>query len=127
MKATFEQPTKEGFNPNHRKESAFMAEYAVFPADAKRPAVTLRIYGTGARNYACLWVNAGGIHTIGSDFAGGYGYHRPSAAAYGAFKKAGFTFDEGFSGYGESAMEAACLAVAECLGVSGAWIHKANA
>jgi hypothetical protein len=63
------------------------------------------------------------IHTQGSGRAGGYGYHRPSAAAGEAIRNAGFELltDEGkpcdIGGVGDSAIEQALCAIADAIGL----------
>lgn len=112
MKATWN--TKEGhINTNHRKEDKFYKQLSglVFDNGKFREAVTLRLYATDARIYACVWMYS--PYTAGSDYAGGYGYHRASAAAESAFHHAGITFDEGFGGRGDSAMREAVAAACE--------------
>lgn len=122
MKASFTmQGDGYGLKPSHRKENHFQEEITVF--DGKKEVVNLRIYGTGARNYACVWVKSPAHVVNGSGWAGGYGYHRPSAAAEEAFRAAGFTFDEHFGGCGESAMQDAAIAVAKAAGAVDPWIH----
>jgi hypothetical protein len=63
----------------------------------------------------------------GSGSAGGYGYHRPSAAAQEAIENAGFTLANRIDGVGESAMREAVLAIAAALGYPGAFLHTAHA
>jgi hypothetical protein len=133
MEAIFNRDFKTKFNRNHRKENGgFMYEYA---AIVRRPeykdcaaVVTLRVYGTGARNYACLWVQSAkkDIYTQGSDYAGG-GYHRPSAAAHGAIINAGFTLSEDIDGRGDRAIINAVKALAAAAGHPNALIHVAHA
>ena len=78
------------FNPNDRKDNGRLYEFAVIAAmpDYKiENPVICRIYGTAShkRIYACLWTydrrNGNYVSRSGSGWAGGYGYHRPSAAA----------------------------------------------
>jgi hypothetical protein len=97
----------------HRKENNFMYSYIgiVVIKKAVKQAVDLRIYGTNSRNYCCLWLNNGKQWAAGSAFAGGYGYHRPSAAAAEALKKAGVTLSEDIDGRGDSAIESALFAL----------------
>lgn len=56
------------------------------------------------------------LHQSGSGSAGGYGYHRPSAAVQEAATNAGFKFTRAFDGVGDSAVEEAVLAMAKALG-----------
>lgn len=75
--------------------------------------VDVRIGETNSNCYACVWINDADKLGYGSGKAGGYGYHKASAAIAEAFKKAGVEFDESFSGYGDEAMKEAIKAVAE--------------
>jgi hypothetical protein len=101
----------------HRKENNFMEEYLglAVVGNQIRTAVNLRIYGTDSRNYCCVWINNGQEWGAGSDYAGGYGYHRPSAAAHGALIKAGVQLSEPIDGRGDSAIKEAVLAVLDAL------------
>lgn len=131
MKATYSPTAKTKFTTAHRKEGkCFFRSISVISLaskpwnDGRMPEpISARIYGTGSGNTACLWINATnkkhpeGIHTSGSGRAGGYGYHRPSAALGEAIVNAGFTLDESISGRGESAMREAMLAIAKEIGV----------
>ena len=120
----------ENFNRNHRKENHFMEQYTalVSTKDGMREAVTLRVYGTKTMNYVCLWFNNGNQWAAGTGIAGGYGYHRPSAAAAEALTKAGVEFPERISGYGDEAIRDAVQALAKKLYPrKKVYIHKAHA
>ena len=131
-----EKSTK--FSRSHRRENGgFQQEFTALvhpgPEGARynemRAVVTLRIYGTAARNYACLWT-AGDKpeHSRnGSGQAGGYGYHRPSSAAQEAIENAGFALSRRIDGVGDSAIREAVLAIAACLGFPQALLHCAHA
>lgn len=60
--------------------------------------VTVRTYGGirpgGSRNYVSLWATGYGKYLAGHGQAGGWGYHRPSAAAQNAFESAGVKLSE---------------------------------
>lgn len=103
----------------HRKEKNFMEEFiGLAVVDGKiKTAVNLRVYGTQARNTACLWVHNEGWTTSGSGSgsAGGYGYHRPSAAVAEAFEKAGIELSVDINGRGDTAVQDAVLALTEYL------------
>lgn len=126
MTATFKEmnkPTK--FNINHRKDNHFhkqITAVAIDVAGRAYDAVTLRIYGTDARSYACLWTSsncswegAKDYWRNGSGCAGGYGYHRASAAAAEAIENAGIELDEEISGRGNNAMCEAVRAIARAM------------
>lgn len=76
--------------------------------------VDLRIGQTDTTAYACVWFYSNGC-AYGSGKAGGYGYHRASAAAESAFRAAGMVFDSGFGGCGDSATREAMQAAGEYL------------
>jgi hypothetical protein len=101
----------------HRKEKSFMEQYSgiVIIDGELQEAVTLRLYGTNARNYACLWYNDKNAWGSGSGVAGGYGYHRPSAAAAEAFQSAGVQLTNDISGRGDRAIEEAVVALTKAL------------
>jgi hypothetical protein len=118
------QPTENGFNRNHRKENKIMYVYhGLAVQDGKvNEAIDLRIYGTDSRNYCCVWI-MGDKYSSGSDYAGGYGYHRPSAAAEGAIFNAGVKLDKYISGRGDNAIEEAVKAITEYLYPNADIIH----
>ena len=82
-----------------------------------RELVDLRIGQTDATAYACVWLHVAGYGTYahGSGRAGGYGYHRASAAAESAFCSAGMTFNVSFGGCGDTMMREAVQASGEYL------------
>lgn len=106
---------QDGINIKDRREDNYQESLlGVVVDDGKlKVVVDLRIYGTKSKNYACVWVhdNKHDIHCSGSGSAGGYGYHRPSAAASEAFAKAGIEFDSELSGRGDSVMEHAVYTI----------------
>lgn len=53
----------------------------------------------------------------GSSRAGGYGYHRPSQAAEGAFTAAGVRLSHPVGGVGDEAVFSAMLALGRALGI----------
>lgn len=122
MKAEISNPQQNGRNYGGEKEMT--AAYIVIGIGASRLDVdeiaTLRIYMGRSRNasrvYASLWVHGKGVHCAGSGWAGGYGYHKPSAAAAAAFADAGICLDEGIAGRGDSAITSALHAVGIALG-----------
>ena len=67
------------------------------------------------------------IHTQGSGSAGGYGYHRPSAAAHEAIHNAGFRLSQAIDGRGDSAITDALCAIARCLGIVRFGIVRSHA
>lgn len=135
MKATYNKNAKTKFTTFHRKENKcyFDSYTALVPYFNKytnredlKAIVELRLYGTGNSNTAAIWINDTEIHTSGTGSAGGYGYHRPSAAAAEAITNAGFELDNPIAGRGDSAIEEAVMAIAESLGYKNASIFHAH-
>jgi hypothetical protein len=117
--------TGKGFNRNHRKEKHFYKELLVI-TPALKQVITCRFYGTQAMSYCCIWVN-GGTYSSGSGSAGGYGYHRASAAAAEAITAAGYTLERSIAGSGDSAIEEALINMARVEGYPEAKIFSAHA
>lgn len=69
------------------------------------------------------------VNTAGGGRAGGYGYHKASAALEVALMCAGFTFSNAIAGRGETAMTEALKACAVALGydTDHLFIHNAHA
>ena len=91
--------------------------------------VDARLGATDSFHYASIWLNVryydnDYYNTCGSargaGKAGGWGYHRASAALDSAFRRAGMKFNIGCSGMGESAMR-------NCLLAAGEYLKPANA
>lgn len=137
MKATIKEVKQTKFTTSHRKEGkCYFESYTAIVNSTdyegkptmKTP-VELRLYGTGAKNFACLWVHDSsnsGVSRNGSGSAGSYGYHRPSAAAAEAISNAGFELSEDISGRGSQAIETAIKAIAEALGYSNVFVFHAH-
>lgn len=135
QKATFLPSAKEKFSLSHRKEGKcqfdeWAALAPVFNEYSKKTElktiVSLRLYYTGTTSYACIWINGKQIHSHGSGSAGGYGYHKPSAAAAEAIRNAKFDLSIDISGVGDSAIEIAVLSIAKTVGYAKAMIHHAH-
>ncbi len=116
-------------NRNHRKENNAFYSYSLIDLDKGSELAVIRLYysASGARNYACLWVRAENYYASGSGYAGGGGYHRPSAAAADAFRKAGITLAEPIGGVGDEAIRDAMQALGHYLGIACPMILRANA
>lgn len=123
MKATYNPAAPTSWTRSHRKEGkCFFSSLSVIsladkPRDDGRiyAHIECRLYSTGNQNTCCLWVHTADNHTQGSGKAGGYGYHRPSAALSAAIRNAGFTLSKDIAGVGEQAMQEALLAIAKAL------------
>jgi hypothetical protein len=91
--------------------------------------VTARIYVGRSRQservYASIWVHGPRFATAGNGWAGGWGYHKVSAALQEAISSAGIVLqnDEGkrtaIDGCGDSAMRNALEAIARAAGARG--------
>jgi hypothetical protein len=144
MKATYNKNAKTKFTTFHRKENkCYFDSYTALAACTNyegkpdlKPVVELRLYGTGNSNTAAIWVHESRfmpgdgtiieLHTSGTGAAGGYGYHRPSAAAAEAIRNAGFELSEDISGRGDSSIELAVKAIAEALGYPNCPVFHAH-
>lgn len=131
MKAVFNSSAKTKYTTSHRKEGkcCFESFAAAIPSKYGIEAncvVDLRIYYTGVTACACIWVNADGVHTQGSGSAGGYGYHKSSAAAAYAILNAGFELSEPIDGRGTESITAAVKAISEAIGHPEALIIRSH-
>lgn len=123
QKATIrDAPTK--FTTSHRKEGkCFFSSMSIISLadkpwhDGRHPTrIDARYYGTGNKNFCCIWINDGNtFHRHASGSAGGYGYHRPSTALSEAISNAGICLSRPIDGVGEEAMREALLAIAKAL------------
>lgn len=114
MKAIFKNKPKENTILTNRKEDKIIHGYKVILSDFSE-AIDLRIYGTNAKNYACIWINHADLHVSGGGNAGGYGYHRPSAAVSCAIRNAGIELSQSISGVGDSAIRQALEAITKAI------------
>lgn len=112
---------------NARRDNGFDREIAVLDPKTGHAIVTARIYRPGTVAYCSLWISGTGRYGRGQGKAGGYGYHKPSAALQAAINDAGITLTGdvygrtktdkpcSISGVGDSAMIEACDAIARAL------------
>lgn len=96
----------------YRREQSFNGSWSLIDLDDGSCPVDVRFYGNGSVSYCCVWVNGTGYSSRGMAKAGGYGYHKDSAAMQMAFADAGWQFEEHFAGVGQEGMRAALEAVA---------------
>lgn len=120
--------------PTHkfRKEEHFYKQFSVINTTKSErfahSAIILRLYATPSRIYACLWINENAHHLSGGGYAGGYGYHKASAAAQDAIIAAGITLATSIAGVGDDAIREALLAIANHINPEGKFItHEAHA
>ena len=128
MKVTITKKTHNGKMSQNRKEDSFYKQLTVITRNMSQPIVA-RFYSTGTRIYACVWIGdrASGTRTSGGGFAGGGGYHKPSAALDNALLDAGIELSENIAGVGDAAMSDALTAIASALGYRNILIHEAHA
>ena len=131
MKANIKNMREGRKVASNRKEKAFSHQYTlcvVVKGDVKE-VMQARIYSTNSRNYACVWISSTGKtpYASGGGYAGGYGYHRASAALSNALDDAGITLSEAIDGRGESAMEESLTAIGKALGYRKMRIIRAHA
>lgn len=123
----------ENFRPHqsedihkHRKENSFRRQLSLVDLADGEEVACIRFYGMGNRAYCCAWFHNSGQHARGSGWAGGYGYHKDSAAMQAALYDAGFRFSEPFDGVGETGERQALEAIASWLGIPAFVIIKAH-
>ncbi len=111
-------------NPRYR-DYAIQTYYKAHPerlaAQKFVTAVDARFYmgrsGNASTVYCSVWIHGkAGEYCSGRAQAGGYGYHKESAALEMALESAGYHFNDHWGGSGESAMNRAILTVARYVG-----------
>lgn len=120
MKATFTKRSGGKFNPNFRKDNGFSGSFellAVYKGQLVEIG-SLRTYSPGTVSYACLWIydRKTDTHVSGTGNAGGYGYHKRSAAADEAIDNAGIVLSRRIDGAGDNAIKNALHAIGKALG-----------
>ena len=117
MKATMGKNVSNAVNYKGQKE--LVKSYNVI-TDTLREIIMARCYmgrsASASTVYASIWINASDVHTSGKGKAGGYGYHKESAAIAAAIESAGIALDTDISGVGNSAILDALTAIANALG-----------
>lgn len=98
-----------------RRQTGFYREIAVIDPKSGAAPVVARIYWPGETAYCAIWIGAGDKWGRGQGKAGGYGYHKASAALAEAIDDAGIKLSRSISGVGDSAMEEACAAIARAV------------
>jgi hypothetical protein len=119
MKATIGENVSNAVNYKGQKE--LVKSYNVI-TDTLREIIIARCYmgrsASASTVYASIWIQSSGIYTSGKGKAGGYDYHKESAAIADAIESAGITLDANISGVGGGAIEDALKAIASALGFS---------
>lgn len=119
MKASINwTPDNENTVSSNRKDNHYIGQYTLLDKNTCEVWAELRLYATASRHYACFWLFGRENGCIsGGAYAGGYGYHRASAAANVAMQRAGITLSANISGVGDSAIRDALQAVGVACGI----------
>ena len=127
MQVSAFNPREDSRNIDHyRRENSFWQEWSLFDLDTGKQIISARFYGSAATVYCVVWIwNDAPCRGYGK--AGGYGYHKQSAALQEALSAAGVTLSENIGGVGETAMRAAFNALAAALRITRPMIHVAHA
>lgn len=125
MNINFSVDNHMGDIAKNRKERYFGGEISVVALVRKNEfeqPITVKFYATRARNYCCLWIRCKAVQVSGGGSAGGYGYHRASAAMDAAMRNAGIKPEYDISGRGRNAMLEAIKSMAKELGYMNFYI-----
>lgn len=126
MKAKLGNENSNAINYGDKKGLVNSWNVIVNSDDGLKNIITVRCYMGRSTNastvYASIWVHSTDHQTSGTGKAGGYGYHKESAAIAEAIESAGITLDTGISGVGDCAIREALKAIARALGFSNVLI-----
>ncbi len=67
--------------------------------------------------YCSVWIRGNGIEISGRGSAGGYGYHKESAALQDALASAGVVLEKSIDGCGDGSIRYAMIAIADAMGL----------
>lgn len=118
MKAKFNTKNMNGHSiGSNRKEKHFYKQFTAINSELNA-VIELCLYATQSTHYCCMWIHdrKHNIHVSGGGKAGGYGYHRASAAAENAINAAGISLSEHIEGRGDESIKAAMVAIMNALG-----------
>lgn len=117
------EPQSNGKNYGGEKEMISAISVIGLKGSTARELITVRIHCTKShgRNYASIWIHGGhgdkgNLYGAGHGWAGGYGYHRVSAAVSDALNSAGVKLSHDIAGVGDEAIRTALEALAAHLG-----------
>ncbi len=99
---------------SYRRTNGFCHQITVLLPDGSAPVIA-RFYYPGDVAYCVVWVHGNTSHGYGMGKAGGYGYHKESAALAEALSDAGVVLSEHIGGRGNRVMTEACEAVARAV------------
>ena len=115
-------------NMGNKKETVKTMVRVAHKAGEFSEPITARWYmcrsGDGASPVYCsMWVHCSPYHVSGRGKAGGYGYHKGSAAFQDACDSAGIELSQPVDGRGNDLVREALLAIGEALGFSAKEMH----
>ena len=115
-------------NLGDKKETVKQAVLIACKAGEFKEPITVRWYmsrsGDGASPvYCALWVRCSPYYVSGRGKAGGYGYHKASAAFQDACDSAGIELSQPVDGRGNDMVREAILAIGEALGFEQSEMH----
>ena len=115
-------------NLGDKKETVKQAVLIACKAGEFSEPVTVRWYmsrsGDGASPvYCALWVHCSPYYVSGRGKAGGYGYHKASAAFQDACDSAGIELSQPVDGRGDESVREAMFAIGAALGFERAELH----
>lgn len=119
MKVNVKSLAPSGNVAKFRKENGFYRQISMIDSRDGSAIVSARWYWPGrdgASNcYCCVWIDGDDAHGAGGGKAGGYGYHKESAALLAALNDAQAYVSEDIGGRGDQAMFDALEAVARAV------------
>ena len=128
MKAKLGNENSNAINYGNKKELIRSWNVIVNSDDGLKNIITVRCYMGRSTNastvYASIWIYNEKHHTSGTGKAGGYGYHKQSAAIADAIESAEITLNENIAGAGDSVIEQALEAIALALGYESCLVVK---
>jgi hypothetical protein len=113
---------------HYRRERSFWQELALIDLDKGKVIASIRFYGSGPTIYCVAWIWPSNLPSArGYGKAGGYGYHKASAAMAEALNAAGVKLALDIGGRGEGVMQEALTALAAHLEIARPYVHHAHA
>ena len=115
-------------NMGDKKETIKQMKLITHKAGEFKEPITVRWYmsrsGDGASPVYCsLWVHCSPYYVSGRGKAGGYGYHKASAAFQDACDSAGIELSQPVDGRGDESVREAMFAIGAALGFERADLH----
>jgi hypothetical protein len=121
--ASIRELAENGKNHGNKKELVSAYSIVGIRNGQLKELVTCRAYMGRSRSastvYASVWIKMPDGFASGHGDAGGYGYHKESAAIAYAIQSAGIDLSEDIAGRGDSAIREALLALGKLAGGKG--------